>query len=164
VPIVFIYMVVLAIVAWMVLEHTPWGRRVRATGSGPDAARLAGVRTSWYVFWTLVVSGMVASLAGVLFIGRIGIVGPSVGQSYLLPTFAACFLGTTQIRPGRFNVWGTLLALFLLATGIQGLQLAGGQLWISDMFNGVALVAAVGLSVYAARRRAARQRQRTETA
>ena len=75
--------------------------------------------------------------------------GPSLnfGGTLLLPAFAAAFLGSTQLIPGRFNVWGTLLAIYVLATGVQGLQLVSGASWLNDMFNGVALIIAVALSI-----------------
>lgn len=164
VPVVTVYAIVLAGLCWYLLEHTPVGRRMHATGAGPDAARLAGVRTGKLVFWSFVAAGGIASLAGVLLAARIGQVGPDVGPSYLLPAFAACFLGTTQLKLGRFNVWGTVLALYLLATGVKGLQLAGGQTWITDMFNGVALVGAVTIAVLGEKRRAKAVKARTARA
>ena len=90
-------------------------------------------------------------IAGVLFASQ---VGPSLtfGPSLLLPALAACFLGATQIKPGRFNVWGTLLAVYVLATGVKGLQLVTGAIWLPDMFNGVALITAVGFGVIQLRR------------
>jgi ribose transport system permease protein len=160
IPLVTIYAFVLAFVVWYVLEHTPIGRRAYATGANPDAARLAGVRTHRHVFVSLVATAAVSAVAGVLVAARIGEVSPTLGPPYLLPVFAACFLGTTQIKVGRFNVWGTVLAIFLLATGVEGLQLAGGALWVTDMFNGVALVGAVSIAVIGAKRRAARGRAR----
>jgi ribose transport system permease protein len=156
VPLLAIYFVVGCVLLWWILEHTPLGRRLAATGANEEAARLAGVPTRRYVLWSFVASGTIASLAGVLLAARIGSVDPLAGPSYLLPAFAACFLGMTQLTPGRFNVWGTFIALFLLATGVKGLQLVGGQLWITDLFNGVALVGAVSLAVLGERRRAAR--------
>lgn len=157
VPILFVYMLGFAFVAWYLLEHTPLGRSIQATGANPEAAALAGIRTRWYVFASLVVTGVVASAAGVLLGAKLGTVSVSVGPPYLLPVFAACFLGTTQLKPGRFNVWGTLLALLLLAIGVTGLQLAGGDIWITDLFNGVALIGAVSIAVIAeSRRRRAR--------
>jgi ribose transport system permease protein len=78
----------------------------------------------------------------------------------LLPAFAAAFLGSTQLKPGRFNVWGTLLAVYVLATGVKGLQLVTGVQWLNDMFNGVALVGAVGFAVW--RQRAAARRRLTD--
>ena len=161
IPIVLIYALVLAIIVWYALEHTPIGRRVYATGSNADAARLAGVRTGRYVFGTFVLTGLLASLAGILLAAKVGSVSNDAGPPYLLPAFAACFLGTTQIKLGRFNVWGTIVALYLLATGVKGLQLAGGEIWITDLFNGVALVGAVSLAVISEKRRGARVKRRT---
>jgi ribose transport system permease protein len=86
-------------------------------------------------------------------LAQIGSGTPNVGSGYLLPVFAAVFLGATQIKPGRYNVWGTILAIFLLATGVQGLQLAGGQFWVNDAFNGAALIVAVSFAAFTARRR-----------
>ena len=78
----------------------------------------------------------------IVLLAQVGSGTPNVGQGYLLPVFAAVFLGATQVKPGRFNVWGTILAIYLLATGVQGLQLAGGQYWVNDAFNGAALLIA----------------------
>lgn len=161
IPKVTVYMLVVAVLVWYVLEHTPVGRRIFATGASPDAARLAGVRTSRFTFGSLVTAAVLASIAGILLSAKIGQVGPSIGPEYLLPAFAACFLGTTQIKVGRFNVLGTLLALFLLATGVTGLQQIGGELWITAAFNGVALIVAVSASILAARRKSKRQRLAT---
>ena len=91
-------------------------------------------------------SATIAGGAGIMFAS---LNGPSLnfGGTLLLPAFAAAFLGSTQLIPGRFNVWGTLLAIFVLATGVQGLQLVSGASWLNDMFNGVALIIAVALSI-----------------
>lgn len=164
IPIVTVYAIVLALLAWYVLERTAVGRRHYATGANPDAARLAGVRTHRYALGSLVVAAVFASAAGILVAARIGQVSPQLGLSYLLPAFAACFLGATQIKAGRFNVWGTVLSIYLLATGVKGLQLAGGQLWVTDMFNGVALIGAVTMSVIGRKRREARLRERARRA
>jgi ribose transport system permease protein len=161
IPIVLIYALALGALAWYLLEHTAIGRRIYATGTNPDAARLAGVRTKRYVIGSLIISGGVASLAGILATAQIGEVSPTLGPPYLLPAFAACFLGMTQVKVGRFNVWGALIALFLLATGVTGLQLAGAQLWVTDLFNGVALLGAVSVALIAFERRGARIKTRT---
>jgi ribose transport system permease protein len=161
IPIMLIYALFLAVLAWYALEHSPLGRRAYATGANSDAARLAGVRTGRYVFGTFILTGIFASLAGALLAAKVGSVSSEAGPSYLLPAFAACFLGTTQIKIGRFNVWGTIIALYLLATGVKGLQLAGLELWVTDLFNGVALIGAVSLAVISEKRRGARIKRRT---
>ena len=146
VPVLAIYLLIAALIGWYVLEHTPVGRRLQASGAGPEAARLAGVSTGRMTLLALVVTGGMASLAGVLVTAQIGTASPDVGSGYLLSVFAAAYLGTTQIKPGRFNIAGTILAIFLLATGVKGLQLGGGQAWITDAFNGGALILAVSLA------------------
>ena len=68
------------------------------------------------------------------------------GPSYLLPAFTAAFLGSTQIKGWRFNVLGTIVAVYVLAVGVKGPQLAGAPVWIPDAFNGTSLLIAVGLA------------------
>jgi len=154
IPIVVIYLFVAAGVAWYVLEHTPVGRRLHACGANKEAARLTGVPTRRYIFLSFVACGVIASASGVLLSSQLGSVSQTIGPSYLLPAYAACFLGTTQLKPERFNVWGTMIALYLLATGVEGLQLVGAQLWVTDLFNGAALIGAVSIAVVSERRRA----------
>jgi ribose transport system permease protein len=159
IPTAFIVLMAFAVLTWYVLEHTPLGRRMVATGAGPDAARLAGTNTGRMQVVGLVISSTLASLAGLMLVANVGSAAPNAGPPYLLPLFAAVYLGATQIKPGRFNIWGTVVALYVLATGVKGLQLAGGQFWVSSLFNGVALLLAVGLAVSAQehRRTAARR-------
>ncbi len=141
-------MLVVALLIWYVLERTPAGRHVYATGGNPDAARLAGVRTSLVIIVALVCCSAVAAFSGLLVSSSLGVGDPTVGPAYLLPAFSAAFLGSTQLRGGRFNVWGTVIAVYVLAAGVKGLQLAGAPIWIPDLFNGLALLLAVGLAKY----------------
>ena len=147
VPIVFVYLVVLALVVWYVLQATPLGRNMFATGSNPEAARLSGVKTDGLVWSSLVVSALIAGLGGVVYGMKIATYSNSFGPPLLFPAFAAVFFGATQFTR-RPNVWGTLVAVYVLAFGVKGLQLAftGGVYWITPMFNGVALLAAVTLA------------------
>jgi ribose transport system permease protein len=151
IQIAFFYLIVLAIVVWWVVEWTPAGRYLRAVGGNPEAARLAGVSTDRWSWLSFVGSGFVAGIGGVIYGSQSG---PSLtfGQALLLPAFAAVFLGSTQLVRGRPNVWGTLLAVYVLATGVKGMQLVTGVQWLNDMFNGVALLAAVSFAVWRQRR------------
>jgi ribose transport system permease protein len=143
---VTLYLIVLAFIFWWLLDRTPAGRYMRATGGNPDAARLTGIRVDRWAWISLVIAGSTAAFAGVL---STSLTGPSVdlGDSLLLPAFAAVFLGSTQLSRGKMNVWGTLIAIFALAIGAQGLQLVSGVTWVASMFNGIALIAAVALAV-----------------
>ena len=144
--VVIFYLLAAVAVAWWVLECTPAGRYMTATGSNAEAARLSGIRTGMWSWISLTAAGGLSALAGVLYVS---LTGPSVsfGNSLVLPAFAAVFLGSTQLKPGRFNILGTVLAIFVLATGVLGLQLLTSISWINDMFNGVAVIAAVALAV-----------------
>jgi ribose transport system permease protein len=150
-------MLAVGVVVWYVMQWTPTGRRLYATGGNPNAARLAGVPTSRVIVLALVGCGAIAALAGLLTSGQLGVGDPTVGPGYLLPAYAAAFLGSTQFHGGRYNVWGAVIAVYVLAVGVKGLQLAGAPVWIPDLFNGVALLIAVGMSKYqrTARRSAA---------
>ncbi len=141
-------MVGIALLVWYVLERTPLGRRVYATGGNIEAARLAGVRTSLVLVGALVVCGAIAGFAGLIVSSNLGTGDPTIGPAYLLPAFSAAFLGSTQFRGGRFNVAGTIIAVYVLAAGVKGLQLAGAPVWIPDLFNGAALLLSVGLARY----------------
>ena len=154
VPAPIFYMVAIAFLAWVVLEHTPVGRFIYAVGSNTEAARLSGIRTNRYLFGSLVASSALATTAGIVFAAKIGSASLTAGPPYLLPAFAAVLLGTTQFRPGRANVAGTILAIFLVAVGSKGLQLLGVSIWVSRLFNGTVLIVAVALAQI--RKRAAR--------
>ena len=155
-PLPVFYMVALAIVLWWLLEYTPVGRYLYGIGGNPQAARLAGIRVGRITTGAFLLSGLVAAFAGVILAAQIGSASPDVGGPYLLPAFSAVFLGATQVFPGRVNVPGTLIAIFLLATGVKGLQLAGAPAYINDLFNGAALIIAVALAAraYASQRKA----------
>jgi ribose transport system permease protein len=102
------------------------------------------VRVKGLVFSSLVTSALVAGLAGVLNTATQGSADPSVGPAFLLPALAAAFLGATTIRPGRFNVIGTVLSVLLLAVGVNGLSQLGAPQWVGPVFNGGVLLLAVG--------------------
>jgi ribose transport system permease protein len=152
-PLPVYYMVALALILWWLLEYTPAGRYLYSIGGNPQAARLAGIRVGRITTAAFVVSGVVAAFSGVILAAELGSSGPDTGTAYLLPAFSAVFLGATQILPGRVNVLGTLIAIFLLATGVKGLQLAGAPGYINDLFNGAALIIAVALAARATLRR-----------
>lgn len=144
------------VVAWYVFGYTPLGRYLYFVGAGRDAARLAGIPVDRIRVGTLIASSLIAAMAGVLLTALLGASDPTIGPSYLLPAFSAAFLGTTAIVPGRFNAWGTFVAVYFLVTGITGLQIAGFSGWVEQVFYGSALLLAVVLSRLAGTRGALR--------
>jgi ribose transport system permease protein len=153
------YALVFAVVIWYLLEHTATGRRIYATGFNLDATRLASVRTERLRFGCLVASATLAGLTGIVLASNIGSGSPTAGNSYLLPAFAAVFLGATQLKNGRFNAWGTIIAVVLLGTLTTGLGLAKVDQWVQQFATGVVLIAALALTGFQVRRAGAEARR-----
>lgn len=153
IPLEFYYGIALCFALWYLFEFTPLGRRLLIVGRGRNVARLSGLRVQRLRVGALAASGVVAAFAGVLYAGTSGAADPTSGTQLLLPAFAAAFLGATSIKPGRFNPWGSVIAVYFLVTGITGLQILGVQSFVQDLFYGGALVVAVCLSQLARHRK-----------
>lgn len=146
IPLAFYYALIVAAIIWYVFSFTAAGQRLLFVGRGREVARLSGIRVGQVRAATFLVSGFLGSLSGVLFVGSLGAADPNSGLSYLLPAFAAAFLGATSIVPGRFNPIGSVIAVYFLVTGITGLSILGISTFVQDLFYGGALVIAVCLS------------------
>ena len=154
-PITGFYLIAITIVMWIVLEYTPVGRYLYAIGANQRAAQLNGIPTRKYVIGAFVASGVMTAIAGVLLASKLRIGQASVGLEFLLPALVGAFLGSTTIKPGRVNVWGTIVGVAILAVGISGIQQFGGSFWVEPLFNGVTLLIAIGIAGYAQRRKGA---------
>lgn len=152
IPLAFYYGIALGLALFYVFEFMPIGRRLLFVGRGRAVARLSGIRVARMRFGAFAAAGVISAFAGVLYVGTLGSADPTSGLSFLLPAFAAAFLGATTIQPGRFNPLGTIAAVYFLVTGITGLQLLGVQTFVQQLFYGGALVLAVALSQLARRR------------
>jgi len=148
-----------ALVVWFVLTQTPFGRQLSAIGSNELAAGLAGIRTRRAVALSYVAAGLLAGLAGALLTSSNGGGDSTSAISYLFPALAAVFLGRTAINPGQYNVWGTVLGLFFVATAVNGFTLMGAAASVTQMFNGAALVVSLAIATLTARARERRARQ-----
>ena len=158
IPLDFYYALVLCVIVWLMFEFTAFGQRLLFVGQNPEVARLNGVAVPRLRWIALMCSSTIAGIAGVVYVGTTLSADPVSGAGFLLPAFAAAFLGSTTLRIGRFNPWGTLIAVYFLVTGITGLQLMGAQQYVQQLFYGGALVIAVVLSKIV-RKRSERKRQ-----
>jgi ribose transport system permease protein len=155
VPLPFLYLAVVAVALFVLLEFTVWGRRAYAVGANVTAAKLSGIAAERQVRQSLMIAGLLCSLAGCMSMASLGGSSPVIGLGSLLPAFAAAFLGATCIRPGRYNVAGTVIAVYVIGIGITGLQQLGAEVYVQDVFNGGALLVALIISTLARRRRVA---------
>ena len=146
IPLDFYYAVAICAIVAYVFSRTAFGQRLLFIGQNSSVARLNGVDVSKLRRTALMSSSTIAALAGVVYVGTTGSSDAGSGAGFLLPAFAAAFLGSTTLFVGRFNPWGTLIAVYFLVTGISGLQLMGAQQYVQQLFYGGALVIAVLLS------------------
>jgi ribose transport system permease protein len=162
IPIAAFYVAIVAVVLWIVSERLPLGRHLYAIGANPRAAELNGIPVRAYVMGVFVASGFLTAFTGVVLAAKLRIGEASVGLEYLLPALVGAFLGSTTIKPGRVNVWGTLIGVIILAVGISGIEQLGGTFFVEPLFNGVTLVIAIGLAGVAQRRYAGKRAAATE--
>jgi len=150
IPAPFVGAIAIAAVLWYVHEQTPLGRDMTMAGEGREAARLTGVAVDGIRFGSFVAAALLSGVGGIVLVGQIGAADPATGPDYVLPAFAAAFLGATTIRVGRFNPWGTVVAICLVKVGITGLQQLGLESWVVQVFQGGMLLLAIGFARLAA--------------
>ena len=146
---------VIAVAIYYLFDHTPFGRYLYALGSNPSAATLVGIRVKVILVTCFVLAGLLSAAGGFLQVARSGGADPTIGPALTLPAFAAAFLSAASIKPGKFNVGGTIVALLFLAVLNSGLNLAGVPAYTNSYVNGAALIVGVALAAWLGRRHGA---------
>ncbi len=157
----FYYALILTLLIAYVMSHTMVGKRVLIVGRGENVARLSGINVEKTRFMCFVFSGLIAGFGGVVYTGVLGGGSPTGGLGYMMSAFAAVFLGSTCFSPGRFNALGTIVAVYFLSTGTNGLQLHGAQSYVTNLFYGAALIVSV---IFAAVAKSSQEKQAVKIA
>ena len=145
------FMVIVLGVLWAVLNRTPFGQGIQATGANRHASRLAGIRTDRAKIGAFIIAGLCAAITGVLLASLLGSGTASSADGYLLNAFAAVFLGAATLREGEFHIVGTLVGVLIVNIGFNGLSQLGTPTFFQYIFQGAILAAAVALSTIARR-------------
>jgi ribose transport system permease protein len=153
IPLMFMSALAVAAVLEYLVRFLPVGRRLIAVGSNAQAARLVGINVRRMVLLSFAASGFVAGIAGALQLAQTGAANPTLGGSLTLPALAAVFLGATTIKPGTYNIPGTIIAVLFLGALTSGLSLAGLPDWVNTVVDGAALVAGVAFSAVVSNQR-----------
>lgn len=153
VPLPVVIMLLLVILSWFVLARTTWGRVMYAIGANPEAARLAGVRVGLYRGMAYVISGLFASVGGLILVSRIGQGDVNAGSSSLLEAIAVALVGTSVLGMAKPNAWGTLVGALLIAIVLTGLTMKGAQYYHQDTAKGLVLLVALLFSFTISRRK-----------
>ncbi len=151
-PLPFVYTIIGFLIAWYILSFRVSGRHLYAIGGNEEAALLAGVHVKRLTFLALTCGALAAGLGGIVQSTRVGSADATSLTSLLLPAFAAAFLSITVIRPGHFNVWGTLIAVYIVSIGSTGMFMLGAPTYVQPVFNGVVLIIAIALFTITNRR------------
>ncbi|MQY30130.1 ABC transporter permease [Nocardia aurantia] len=146
IPVSVLIFLVLTVAAWVFLARTRWGRVLYAIGANPKAARLAGIRVGVYRALAYVLSGVLASIGGLILAARIGQGDVSAGTSQLLEAVAVALVGTSVLGRGKPNAWGTALGAVLIGIISSGLTIAGLPYYTQDVVEGAVLIIALVFS------------------
>ena len=146
VPILIVWLALLALAAWFLLKFTPTGLRMLTVGQADEAARLAGIPVRRIKLLGLALSGLAAGIAAVLMTANLASAAPNSAGDFMLTSIAAVLLGMTMFEPGRPNVPGTLCGALTIGMLGNGLVLMGAQYYVQDIALGVIIVASVAVS------------------
>ena len=143
IPIPAITFVVMFLVFMFVLEKTTFGRRVYATGSNEQSAKLAGINVNRTKLITYAISGCMSALSGLILLSRLSSAQPTLGTGYELAAIAAVALGGTSMNGGRGRVWGTFVGILIIAVLNNGLNILGVSSYYQDVVKGIVILIAV---------------------
>ena len=150
-PVVFLVALALALLAWLVLSRTVFGRLIYGLGNSEEAVRLAGHSVFWLKVAAFTICGFTAGVAAIIYMARLNIASPIAGSGFELNAIAAVIIGGTSLSGGRGSVLGTLLGAFIIGVLANGLILLGLSDFMRQMITGVVIIVAVILDHYRAK-------------
>lgn len=143
IPLLFILMIAALLIVHFVFKYTELGRNLLATGGNETAARMSGINTSRMIMLANILSGVLASLAGILWISRVGTAQPLTGQDWLIVSFAVTVIGGTSLSGGVISPLGFVFSGLLMALIRNGLIMVGVNVYLESMFLGIIILLAV---------------------
>jgi ribose transport system permease protein len=143
IPFLFFVMLFVAVLLYFMFKHTVLGRRILAIGGNQEAAVLSGINTKRTIVLVHTLSGMIAGLAGVLFVARLGAAHPTIGQNWLLMSFAVPVIGGTALNGGYTSILGVILGGVLMTLLSNGLVLLQVNIYLESLFMGILVLIAV---------------------
>ena len=143
IPVSVVVLLILAVLIWFFLEYTRFGRMMYAVGSNPKAAELAGAPVKAYKIWAYVISGVFASIGGILLAARLGRGDIASGNNLLLDSVAAALIGFAVLGAAKPNAFGTAIGALFVGVLLQGLTMMNAPYYTQDFVKGVVLVVAL---------------------
>jgi ribose transport system permease protein len=152
IPVPIIFMIIIVIFAWLILEQMTFGRRLYAIGGNHEAAFLSGINIKLHRLSSFIISGASAAFGGIILTSRLASAHPQAGNPLMLNSAAAVFLGMTAFREGEAHIGGTLLGVFIMGVLGNGLNILGVNSYVQSILTGGIIILAVLLSSFAKRK------------
>jgi ribose transport system permease protein len=147
-PLPFVYVVVLYVFFWVLLEHSRLGREIYAIGGNESAAKLSGINVSRVRFLSFVIAGLVTAIGAILLAARLNSGSPNYGDGVELQAIAAAVVGGASLAGGRGRIVNTLIGALIIIVVQNGLNLNAVSTSMQNLTIGVIIVVAVGLDVW----------------
>lgn len=145
IPIPIIIMLVLAVIMYILLEHTPYGRHVVAVGDNEQAAKISGIKTERIMLSVYIIGGVLASVASILMSGRIASGQPLLGEGYEMDAISAAVVGGVSLKGGVGSIWGVVCGALIIGIINNGMNLLGVSSYWQQVVKGIIIVLAIVL-------------------
>lgn len=143
IPVSAVILVVVAILAFMILSKTVFGRHIYAVGGNIEAARMAGIRVKRVQLYVYMISGFISGIAAVVQGARVGSGLPTIGQGFEMDAIASVVIGGAAMAGGSGTILGTLLGSLILGVLDNGLSLLNVDSYVMNVISGIVVILAV---------------------
>ena len=152
-PYPIIVLAILAVIAYILLHHTKFGRYIYAVGGNMNAAIASGVNVFWIRVWSFIIMGFCAGVAGVIMASRISAGQPNSGSGYETDAIAACVIGGTSFAGGISTIPGTIIGVLIIGVIYNGMNLLQINTYWQTIAKGLLIIGAVMLDMVINKRR-----------
>ena len=154
VPMAVIILLIVAVIAYIMLHWTKFGRYVYAVGGNINAAYTAGVKVQWVQTLTFVWMGVCAAISGIIITSRVNASQPNIGTGYETDAIAACVIGGTSFAGGVSTIPGTMVGIIIIGVIYNGMNLLRISSYLQTITKGLLILIAVMLDMFMNKRRA----------
>jgi len=145
-PWLMVPMMVCSVAMWYLFNRMRIGRHILAMGSNPHAAELSGIDAKATIIWAHGISGLLAAIAGLMLVARLQIGQPTIGDDWLISSFAAPVIGGAVLTGGRVSVAGTFFGVVIIAIITQGLVMFNIDHFVVQIVLGALILWAVAVN------------------
>ncbi len=144
IPMPVIILLVITIGTIILMDRTRFGRYVNSVGNSPAACRNVGINSKRIMVYSFLICSLITGFCGIVLSSEVMTVSPTLGGDILLPTFAATMMGATFLRPGQYNIQGSVVAALVITIISNGTVSIGAADFVDDLIQGVIILVAVG--------------------